>query len=128
MSPKYKFPDLMKTPLKGFVVQETDGRGLKSGSVVLCFRSCVTLTTIRKGVQEPQLISAGIAGPATSRNYRQLKMAEEGKSGMNMWGLTSEGLRCEIAGRRRMQSWNGLNKKLLIMITVNNAGERQRHW
>lgn len=27
MSTKYKFPHLMKTPLKGFAVQVTDGRG-----------------------------------------------------------------------------------------------------
>lgn len=49
---------------------------------------------------------------------------EEGKDGMGVWWLTSKGLRYEVAGKRQMQSWNGLNKKLLIMITVSNAGER----
>ena len=101
------------------------GGGLKSCSVALWFHSCVKLTTVRKGVQEPQLISAGIAGPATSRNYHQLEMAEEeGKGGMDVWWLTSKGLRYEVPGKRQMQSCNGLNKKLLIIITVNNAGER----
>lgn len=125
MSTNYKFPDLVKTPLKSFAVQVTDGRESESFSVALWFHSCVKLTTVRKGVQEPQLISAGIAGPATSRNHHQLEVTEEeGKAGMNMWWLTSKGLRYKVAQKRQMQSWNGLNKKLLIMITVNNAGER----
>lgn len=101
------------------------GGGLKSCSVALWFHSSVTLTTVQKGVQEPQLISLGIAAPATRRNYHPLETAEEeGKGGMKTWWLTSQGMRYEVVGKRQMQSWNGLNKKLLIMITVSNAGER----
>lgn len=49
---------------------------------------------------------------------------EEGNSGMDMRWLISEGLRYEVAEKRHVQSWNTLDKKLLVMITVNHAGER----
>lgn len=88
MSTKYKFPDLLKAPLKGFEVQGTDGRGTEAVFCCPLFLAYVKLTTVRKGFQEPQLISAGIAGPATGRNYHQLKMSEEeGKGSMNLVDL-----------------------------------------
>lgn len=83
------------------------------------------LTTVRKGAQEHQLISFGILRTSTSKNYHQLERAEEEeKGGLDRWWFTSKGLRCEVAGKRQMQSWHELNKKLLIMIPVHSAAER----
>lgn len=53
------------------------------------------------------LISSRITGTSTSRNYHWLERAkEEEKDGLDRWWLTSKGLRCEVAGKRQMQTWN----------------------
>lgn len=96
------------------------GVGLKPCAVAPWFHSCVKLPTVRKGAQEPQLISLGITGNSTSRNYHQRERAEEDeKGGLDSWWLTSKGLRCQVGGKRQVQSRNELNKRLLIMIPIN---------
>lgn len=62
----------------------------------------------------------------TAESYKQvLPSAGNGRRRGEQWhGHAVADLRYEVAEKRHVQSWNTLDKKLLIMITVNNAGER----